>query len=111
MKAKLESWLNQRITACAQRRAELNADFRQDEARFEQIRENVYGIFRSVCQATDGMPDTMIGHLEKIPAAWEAQHALALQHHQEDRALIERIKLETAEEIRRFVCQLKEGAH
>lgn len=93
------SWCDERIAACQARCRALRADSRGDEARFEQIRANVYGIFRTVYSTLKDKPDQLTRPLQDIPAAWEESLALAQSHGDAEKAHIERIKLDTAKEI------------
>ena len=96
------AWCDERA-ACHQRREVLTADHRSDEARFEQIRANVYGIFRAVYASLQSDPAALERKLRDIPAAWEESLRLAQRHGDAEKAYIEQIKLETAAEILREV--------
>ena len=93
------SWCDERTAACQQRRRELTADQRIDEARFEQIRANVYGVFRAVYATLQNHPAALEKKLREIPAAWEESLCLARQHGDTEKAYIEQLKLDTAAEI------------
>lgn len=101
-------WCDERMADCAARQKSLAADDRVDEARFMMIRSNVYGIFRSVCTALNGNREALLQRLTAIPSAWEASLHLAEQHGDEEKAHIERIKLETAAAIRHYVENAEE---
>lgn len=103
-------WCDERMKDCAARQRALAADCRIDEARFMQIRSNVYGIFRSVCTALKGDRAALRSRLISIPASWEESLAQAEQHGDEEKACIERIKLETAAAIRHYVENTEEAA-
>lgn len=93
------TWCDERAAACHRRRKELSADQRTDEARFEQIRANVYGVFRAVCATLHNDPAALEKKLREIPAAWEESLRLARQHNDHEKAYIEQLKLDTAAEI------------
>lgn len=97
------TWCDEHIAACQQRKQELLQDQRGDEAKFEQIRANVYGIFRAVYAALYNHPDALARKLQDIPAAWEVSLRLAEEHGDAEKAHIERIKLATTTEILREV--------
>ena len=97
------TWCDNRTAACHQRRQALAADQRIDEARFEQIRANVYGIFRAVYAALQNNPAALEKKLREIPAAWEDSLRQAREHNDEETAYIEQLKLDTAAEILREV--------
>lgn len=93
------AWCDAQIAACQARCRDLRADSREDEARFEQIRANVYGVHRAVYATLHNMPDLLSLQFRNIPAAWEASLAAAEQHGDAEKAHIERLKLSTAKEI------------
>jgi len=93
------SWCDERIAACQAQCKALRADNRGDEARFEQIRANVCGVYRAVYATLKDKPDLLGRKLREIPSAWEESLALAQSHGDAEKAHIERIKLDTAKEI------------
>lgn len=103
------NWCDERTGECMAQKAALQADGRNDEASFMQIRANVYGIFRSVHIAMKGNLPQLLERLTSIPAAWEAALYEAELHGDAARAHIERIKLETAASIRHYVHNLPEA--
>ena len=102
-------WCDERTADCIAQQRALSADGRGDEARFMQIRTNVYGIFRSVYTATKGDLPTLLERLTSIPAAWEKNLLAAEAHGDSETAHIERIKLETAAAIRHYATNLQEA--
>lgn len=100
------SWLEQKIAACKENKKALCADERADEATFEQIRVNVYDIFKTVLTvgAKNSDPEKNMAffrqRLETIPRAWREALANAEAHDDGEKAQIERVKLEALEEIR-----------
>lgn len=100
------SWLEQKIAACKENKKALCADERADEATFEQIRANVYDIFKTVLTvgAKNSDPEKAATffrqRLETIPRAWREELATAEAHDDGEKAQIERVKLEALEEIR-----------
>ncbi len=105
------TWCDQRTSECMAQQQALSADGRADEARFMQIRANVYGIFRQVYIAMKGDLAHVKGQLTNIPAAWEKSLQLAEAHGDHEKAHIERIKLETAQAIRHYVNHLEARSH
>lgn len=93
------AWCDAQIAACQARCRDLRTDSRGDEARFEQIRANVYSIHRAVYATLHDKPDQLAMKLREIPAAWQASLAAAEQHGDAEKAHIERLKLSTAKEI------------
>ena len=115
--AELDRWLTERIALCGQRGQALCADGRGDEAAFEKIRANVYDIFRTVLSVAerscgDGAARRfLLQKLESIPSGWSASYEKAQAHDDPVKARIERIKLDTAGEIRAALESVwKEGA-
>ncbi len=104
----LMQFLEARIQKCRERAAELEKDFRKDEAVFEKVRENVYDIFKtvlSVAQSQHGGDDAAMrlffeSRLNQIPAAWEASLEKAKLHGDDNKALIEEIKLAAISDIK-----------
>ena len=103
------NWCNDRTADCMAQQRALSADGRGDEARFMQIRANVYGIFPAVYKAVKGDLTALQERLTSIPAAWERNLQLAEAHGDAQTAHIERIKLETAAAIRHYVANLQEA--
>ncbi|MBQ8200505.1 MAG: hypothetical protein IJZ74_01915 [Clostridia bacterium] len=104
-------WCDARIADCSARQRILSEDCRGDEARFMQIRSNVYGIFRSVYTALDGDMSQVLDRLASIPAAWEHSLAQAESHGEAEKAHIECIKLETADAIQHYATNLEAKNH
>ncbi|MBQ7849078.1 MAG: hypothetical protein IJ343_05090 [Clostridia bacterium] len=102
-------WCDARTADCMAQQRLLSADGRGDEARFMQIRANVYGICRSVYAALKGDLPTVLERLTSIPAAWEKNLEQAEKHGDTEAAHIERIKLETVAAIRHYVTNLQEA--
>jgi len=105
------TWCDQHTQDCMAQQRALSADGRGDEARFMQIRANVYGIFRSVYTALKGDLTLVAERLTSIPAAWEESLRLAEAHGEHEKAHIERIKLETVQSIRHYVNHLEAKTH
>lgn len=110
MKQKLEAmndYFSRQIEGCGQREQALRADERKDEAVFERIRANVYDIFRTTLSAAarargedaQGVQAFFQQRMKAIPAAWETARQEAERYGDDNRALLECIKLETAKEI------------
>ena len=102
------TWCDQRLATCEARRTALLADQRGDEARFEQVRGNVYGIFRTVYAALGHSKVLLLRRLEEISAPWAESLRQAEIHGDTDKAHIERVKLDACAEIRRFADAMEE---
>ena len=85
--------------SCREQIKKLSSDGREDEAVFAKIKLNVYDIFKTVFNAL-GDEEKFLGKLTEIPAAWQASLEKAEAHGDSEKAHIERIKLETVNEIR-----------
>ncbi len=101
-------FFDERIDLCRQREAAFSADSRNDEANFEKIRANVYGIFKTVLGVTASAPRSddearlfFNDRLEKIPQSWHTAYEKAVQHDEVSKLTVERIKLDTVEDIKR----------
>lgn len=110
MKHKIEElnrYFSESIADCNRRCEELQADERKDEAVFEKIKLNVYGIFKTVLSVTAeqcaSKPNEayafLTQRLDAIPSSWEAAYEKAKEHGNDTEAQIERIKLDTVAEI------------
>lgn len=114
MKDQFMAWLAERASACEMSRAALSRDGRGDEARFEQIRYNVYDLFRTTVGALHrAEKDEQAAwqrfeqQLRGIPAAWRQSHDMARSHGDAEKAHIERIKLDAAADIEKRYRELR----
>ena len=105
---KLNSWFETQIAICGQRRQALLTDDRTDEAAFEKIRANVYDIFRTIlsvavktCEGEEAVRSFFAHRLQIIPSGWAASYEKAGLHHDPVKMQIEKLKLDTVEEIRK----------
>lgn len=104
----LTAYFDATIAACQQKQQALMADQRGDEATFEQIRSNVYGIFRTVLGVVQRMhPDNLDAmqlefekRLEAIPANWFAAQEKAQEHGNAAAFQVEQIKIDTLNDIK-----------
>lgn len=114
MKDLLMNWLSRRAEECEERRTSLAAEGRTDESTFERIRYNVYDLFRTTVAALHRAESDEAAawrlferRLEDIPAAWRKSCDQAELHGDEKKAHVERIKIDAAEDIRRFYAKLR----
>ena len=103
---KLLNYLDERIADCRRLRESLAADDRKDESIFEQVRENVYNIFRTVlnvggkiCASPEEAEQFFLKRTAEIPASWKTALESAEKHGETEKAMIETIKLEAAQEV------------
>lgn len=111
--AKLNGYFESRIAECREQERALSADDRADEAAFEKIRANVYGIFQTVFSVAGKSGDKkgfFLQKLEQIPSAWSEAYARAEQHGDEMRMQCERIKLDAVAEIKSRFLNIWEEA-
>lgn len=114
---KRREYLEERASACKERGLELAAQGRGDEAAFEKVRANVYDIFRTVLEAALRIGDGDDGaarrfflmKAEQIPSSWKAARERAALHDDEERLMVEGLKLDTAREIRARFDELWEA--
>ncbi len=107
------AFLENQIQACKARSSALAADSRKDEAVFEEIRGNVYDIFRTVFQVGQKqLPENkevqlrfFRERLDAIPKSWQTSLDTARQHGDSRKAVIEEIKLEAVAHIRQFLSE------
>lgn len=95
------SWLDEAIADSRSRQQTLRQEYRQDEAVFEKVQENVYDIFRTVLSvALRQHGDSAEARaffdlrLEQIPAAWLSSLQQALRHGDDRKAHTEQLKLQ-----------------
>ncbi|MDE6280403.1 MAG: hypothetical protein K2M15_01205 [Oscillospiraceae bacterium] len=113
---KFESYLDEQIVACKQRSQLLAEDDRIDEGNFEKVRANVYEIFKTilsvaerVCGKDDSAKrDFFLQKAEQIPTSWTASYEKAKQNGDVEKMHIERIKLDTIQEIKDMCAQIWE---
>lgn len=112
------AYFDTQIRTCSAEAAMLGADDRADEAVFVKIRLNVYDIFRTVfsvaarnaAEDDDKLTQFFFTKLQEIPRNWHVSHTSAEAHGNSEKAHIERIKLDTAEEIAENLRQIWEVA-
>lgn len=105
--SRMKEYLEERVTRCAQARAQLMADDRGDEANFQAIQGNVYGIFSTILNVAveqnlgnlQGVEAFFLKKLEEIPAHWVEAREKATARGDEMAAHLERLKLEVVEDI------------
>ena len=113
---KFESYLDGQIAACKQRSRLLAEDNRMDEGNFEKICANVYEIFKTVLSVAErvcGKDDLakrrfFLQKAEQIPTSWTTSYEEAKQHGDVKKMHIERIKLDTIQEIKDMYMQIWE---
>ncbi len=117
--ARVNKYFDQQIEQCNQRIQILQADERRDEANLEKVRANVYDIFRTILSVAtktckddaDATKRFFVAKTEQIPANWAASYEQAQKHEDAVKMQIERIKLDTVQEIRqRFAQEWEEEA-
>ena len=101
MKEELLGYIDERIAWHKGEQSRLKAEYRQDEASLLQIAINVYGIFRSTYQAMQFDLDKTVQRFAGIVRSWDESHKLACAHGDEQKRLIEEIKLARAAELLR----------
>lgn len=105
---RLNRYFEEQISLCEQRRQELTADERQDEAVFEKVKANIYDIFRTwlsvAVRLSNGNADAVksffVQRAEQIPAGWAAAYEKAREHDDAARMQTERVKLDVVREAR-----------
>lgn len=101
MKEEMLSYLNDRIDWHKREQARLKAACCADEAAHVQIAINVYNIFRSTYQAMKFDLDETVRRFSSIVNNWDESHKRACEHGDEEKRLIEEIKIARAMELLR----------
>ena len=103
----LNAYFDEKMAEHSERRAEFIADSRNAEADFEKIKHNVYDIFKTVlsaagkvCNEYGEIKAFFLKKLVEIPANWKAALSKAEEHCDTERAVVEKLKLEAADDIR-----------
>ena len=107
MKEALLAYLNERIDWHKREQTRLRGEYRQDEAAHVQIAINVYNIFRSTYQAMKYNLDETMVRFASIVRTWDESHKRACEHGDEEKRLIEEIKIARAMEILRTAKELE----
>ncbi len=110
----LFDFFKQREVVCREEQKRLQAEDCADEAVFEKIKENIYGIFHSLISVSiNQYPndsskacDDFISRLNQISSHWALAYQKAEQHNDAKKMHIESIKLNVAQEIRETIPQL-----
>ena len=101
MKEELLSYIDERIAWHKREQSRLKAEYRQDEANHVQIAINVYNIFRATYQAMKFDLDETVKRFGGIVSSWDESHKRACEHGDDEKRLIEEIKLARATELLR----------
>ena len=101
MKEELLAYLNERIDWHKREQSRLKAACCADEAAHVQIAINVYNIFRSTYQAMKFDLDETVRRFSSIVSTWDESHKRACEHGDEEKRLIEEIKIARAMELLR----------
>lgn len=115
---KLDRYFDEQIALCGQRNKELLADERTDEATFEKIKANIYDIFRTVLSVAvttckdgpDEVRNFFVKRIEQIPSNWADAYEKAKEHDHTINMQIEKVKLDTVDEIKKIFEAIWEGA-
>lgn len=110
----LNRYFDENIFECNRRYAELQADDRKDDAVFEKIRANVFGIFKQVLSVATkqcaSKPDEtysfFMTRLDAIPSSWETVYNKAQEHGNAADIQIEKLKLDAVCDIRNSVGKI-----
>ena len=107
MKEELLSYIDTRIAWHKGEQSRLKAECRQDEANLMQIAINVYGIFRSTYQAMKYDLDETVKRFSGIVSNWDESHKRACEHGDDEKRLIEEIKIARAMELLRCAKEME----
>ena len=107
MKEEILSYIDERIAWHKGEQSRLKAEYRLDEAAHVQIAINVYNIFRSTYQAMKFDLDETVRRFSAITSTWNESHQRACEHGDEEKRLIEEIKLARAMELLRHAKEME----
>ena len=96
---KLLTFLDDQAARLREESCRLAADHRRDEGDLIKIRANVYGICKSVLQVLDR--ENAKVKLAELHDTWSKNLEMVREHDDVKQTVIEKIKLETLEEILR----------
>ncbi|MCH4886128.1 hypothetical protein EZV73_01045 [Acidaminobacter sp. JC074] len=77
----------------------LKLECRYDDAKLDQIRLNVYKHISEIKVYTDTVSIDLKDQLQAVKVSWQESLDLAVIHDDEDKAMAERVKLETLEDV------------
>lgn len=114
--SEMTAYFDKQIRLCQAQTQTLQSQDRADEAIFSKIRGNVFDIFQTVFFTSlktgggnEKWAEFFQARLDQIPKNWQASLDNAQAHGDVEKAYIERIKLDTAEEIWEMFEQVWEG--
>lgn len=107
MKEEMLRYIDERIAWHQCEQVRLKAEYRQDEASHMQIAINVYNIFRSTYQAMKFNLDETVRRFSSIVNNWDESHKRACEHGDEEKQLIEEIKIARAMELLRRAKEME----
>ncbi len=105
-------YIDEMIAKLQKEEQRLIASDRKDEANLVKIRTNIYGIGKTVFNvvAKNGSRESIrTGYMEKmtlIPLSWKESYEKAQANNDVEKIVIEEIKLETVEEMKRKFLEI-----
>ncbi|MCL2573662.1 MAG: hypothetical protein FWE34_03810 [Defluviitaleaceae bacterium] len=87
---------------CIEESKKMTEEGREDEAIFEKVRANIYGIF-----TTFKTPDVAAKMIDVIPKAWHESLAKAIKNNDHEKEAEERIKIAVMEDIKAEFAEAK----
>lgn len=109
---KISEWFNTQIGYADNQIQYLTEESRGDEAVFIKVRKNILDIFRTVLYVSEksgqSAPDFFLARLHQIPQNWHASMLAARAHGDAEKAYLEQLKINTAEEIRQVFIRIME---
>lgn len=112
--SQLNTYFTEKLAECNRKKSELLSDDRKDEANLWQIRANIYDIFKTILlvaertqKSDEGANCFFANKLNEMTNTWAESGKKALDHGDAQKALIEQVKVETAEEIYRVFEKIR----
>ena len=107
-------YIEESIQKLEQEEQLLASSDRKDEANLLKIRINIFGICKTILNVVAGgqnpaWKEAYLQKLTQLPQNWKASYEKAKKHNDVEKLVIEEIKLETLEEIKRKFEEICEG--
>lgn len=104
--------LDKRIEGYQRRERELIEDDRKDEANFVKIRINICEICKTLYQVSlkeineMAIQKSYMKQIEKLFKSWESAYEKAKEHKDENKMMIEQLKIEELESVREIFARV-----
>ena len=115
----VKAYFENKISQYKEQAAFLASDDRSDEAIFARVQLNVYDIFHTIFSVAvkscgsngDNVRDYFLKKIKEIPENWHSSLQCAEQYGDVKKAYIEKLKLDTASQIKNEFAELWEARY